>query len=444
MWSPIPDGPTRRLAWEAIDDIDRELADHLEPSAPAAERHEDPMLAGGRIGLALFYAYLEAARPGEGAGERAVAALDAAIEAMEALNLSPALYTGFTGVAWVSEHLGRMLFADEDDANGEVDEVLRGFLTHPGLLPPYELIRGGAGFGIYLLERLPDPGARELLSTVIDHLEATAEESADGCTWWTIPGWIPPHRLAEFPRGHFNLGVAHGVPGVLGFLAAAARAGLDDPRLPRLAEGVVRWLLSQRLPPGGDCVFPALLVPDPPPEPGPAIEVGELRNGDRGPLKAQPSRTAWCYGDLGIACVLLAAARAFERPDWEREAVALAHLSAGRGPLESRVVDACLCHGAAGNSHLFRRLHHATGDPVFERAASVWLERALALRRPGEGIGGYLNWGLTGEGNGEGWRAVTGFLTGAAGVGLALLAAVSEVEPAWDRVMLLSLPGGAR
>jgi hypothetical protein len=33
-----------------------------------------------------------------------------------------------------------------------------------------------------------------------------------------------------------------------------------------------------------------------------------------------------------------------------------------------------------------------------------------------------------------------GFLTGAAGIGLALLAATSPVEPAWDRVLLASVP----
>ena len=34
-----------------------------------------------------------------------------------------------------------------------------------------------------------------------------------------------------------------------------------------------------------------------------------------------------------------------------------------------------------------------------------------------------------------------GFLEGSAGIGLALLAAVSEVDPGWDRVFLESLRG---
>jgi hypothetical protein len=38
------------------------------------------------------------------------------------------------------------------------------------------------------------------------------------------------------------------------------------------------------------------------------------------------------------------------------------------------------------------------------------------------------------------WSDETGFLTGAAGIGLALLAALTPVEPEWDRVLLLSFP----
>lgn len=39
-----------------------------------------------------------------------------------------------------------------------------------------------------------------------------------------------------------------------------------------------------------------------------------------------------------------------------------------------------------------------------------------------------------------GWRVDPGFLTGAAGIGLALLAAVAPVKPEWDRLLLVSIP----
>ena len=38
------------------------------------------------------------------------------------------------------------------------------------------------------------------------------------------------------------------------------------------------------------------------------------------------------------------------------------------------------------------------------------------------------------------WKTEPGFLSGVAGIGLGLLAAVTDLEPAWDRVLLVAIP----
>jgi hypothetical protein len=103
------------------------------------------------------------------------------------------------------------------------------------------------------------------------------------------------------------------------------------------------------------------------------------------------------------------------------------------------VVDAGLCHGAAGLGHLFNRLFQATGDSCLAEAARFWLARTLQMRRPGRGVGGYEAWQLDDDGKVT-WIADPGLLAGAAGIALALLAATTPVEPAWDRVLLVSVP----
>ena len=95
-------------------------------------------------------------------------------------------------------------------------------------------------------------------------------------------------------------------------------------------------------------------------------------------------------------------------------------------------------HCAAGLATVFNRFCRRLRSAL-RAAARFWIGRAVAMRRPGEGIGGFLAW-LPGPGGELAWRADPGFLTGAAGVGLALLAAVSPVVPAWDRVLLMSPP----
>ncbi len=89
---------------------------------------------------------------------------------------------------------------------------------------------------------------------------------------------------------------------------------------------------------------------------------------------------------------------------------------------EVRAVDLSLCHGTAGTAHLFNRLFQATGEPIFESAAVTWFLRTLDLARTAP------------------IAADPGFLTGGAGIGLALLAAIHPSEPEWDRLLLSSIP----
>ncbi|RMH15405.1 MAG: hypothetical protein D6696_20830 [Acidobacteria bacterium] len=84
-------------------------------------------------------------------------------------------------------------------------------------------------------------------------------------------------------------------------------------------------------------------------------------------------------------------------------------------------------------------MYQASGDPRLAAAARFWLAHAVELRRPGEGVGGYLSWEQGESGELE-WRAEPGVLTGAAGVALALLGGLAAVEPAWDRLLLCDVP----
>ncbi len=414
MWTPIADTETAERCWRALEAIEVDLVSRL----PAIQ---DPLLASGTAGLALFFSYFCAARTEGEAADRALEALEQSVAALGEGDQLPALYGGFSGVGWTVEHLTRHFFEGDGDLCSELDEALCTALSAPGPPLKYELLNGLAGFGIYLLERPSRPGVTEALGRILERLDETSEESQAGLTWPTLPEWVPFAQREWMPEGGYNLGVAHGVPGVVGFLAAAWREGVADPRVERLAEGAVRWILAQRQPAGGRSVFPTWLIPGQEPT---------------------PARTAWCYGDLGIAAVLMSAARSFHRLDWEEEALSLARLAATRPADAFKVLDAGLCHGAAGIAHLFNRFYQATGDLQIRAAALAWYRHALDLRCTTEGIGGFLSYVRTGPEPGT-WESDPGFLAGAAGIGLALLGAVSDVEPAWDRVMLVAIPPGA-
>ncbi len=409
---PLLTGPAAAEARAAVGAIAAAL------DAPLTE----PSLAGGSAGLALFWAFLGRVAAAEGdpaeaarAGSRAEAALDAALDQVATTPMGVGLFSGFLGVAWVVE-----LLRGEDegeDPSEAIDAALLEWLAQSPWPHPYNLVSGLAGAGVYALERARrrDPGPRRAaaacLARIVDILEELARPRREGIAWHTPASLVPRHQRA--PEGYDNLGLAHGVPGVVALLAAMIGADVEVRRASLMLEGAVRWVLAEDTPAG----FPTWVGPG---------------------LAPQGSRVAWCYGDPGVAAALSLAGRAAGEPAWERAALRVARRSAATPWAESGIVDAGLCHGAAGAAHVLARIARTHGDEPLASAARALFARALAMRVPGEGVAGFPA-RIFPEGTPGGrWQADPGLLCGAVGVGLALLAATSTIAPAWDRILLVS------
>lgn len=410
---------------QALDEIAEALATTAGDAAQAADANRME-LADGPIGAALFFQYLDRYRPGQGHAETARLHAAEAVRAAGRSRSRPGLFTGVTGVAWAVEHLcnQRLLAAGPDGHPG--DEVAAALAAHLQRRPwrdDYDLVSGLVGYGVWALERMPREGGAPSLRGTLAQLSELAVHQDEGLAWLT-PATLLPHSVrARFPAGRYNLGVAHGVPGVVGLLGSSVAAGFGGADAQRLLDRSVEWLLGRQLASGSAACFPYFVAPG---------------------TKPSPARLAWCYGDLGIALVLLGAARAARRPRWEREALRIARCAAARPHAATGVVDGGLCHGAAGLAHMYNRLFHATGDASWRRQAISWFGRLLAMRERGAGVAGWQAWRAPhdqeGHPTGAAWAPDRGFLSGTAGIGLALLAAVSAVEPQWDRVLLCSGP----
>lgn len=369
------------------------VSDAIGGAAPAG----DPTLENGSAALALARAYLERAGRAEPGG--ATRWLEASIDEAARRRLPITLHDGWAGIGWTTEHLRPR---GQPSSNQALDRLLA---AHAPGLESADLVGGLIGVGVYALERLPSRAGAELLERVVESLAGRAERAADGVRWPVAAGSVPLYsqETCYFP------GVAHGAAGAIGLLAAACAAGIAAATARPLLDGTVGWLLARSLPPGSESRFPRVVAADAAPE---------------------PRRDSWCHGDPAIALVLLSAARAVGEPGWEAEALATARAAAERPVDATGQLDASLCHGAAGLGHVFNRLFQLTGEPSFALAAERYFERTLALADPA----GYLF--RIGE---EGTEARVGLRIGSAGVALALLAAASDLEPAWDRLFLLSI-----
>jgi hypothetical protein len=397
-WTPILDGALADAAKRALRDIASLIGRH-------PERPED---------LVLFWAY---AHDLDDAAARCGEAVDQLLASVDERAATLHLYGGLAGIGWTLAHVG-----DPDDSAEfltSLDGAIVGALKGPGWAGDYDLIRGVTGVGLYFLERLevePDAAlAREGLDHVVQHLAARALVGDAGeVTWHTDVSLLPAWQQRLAPNGYYNCGVAHGVPGVVSMLARAS-AIPDPPRNAReLVAAALRWLEARRVPGSGG--FAAWVVP--------GIEV------------TPAGRSAWCYGDLGVATALWSAVVRTNEPvaPWR----ALARDCAERSPERCGVVDGSLCHGAFGLAHLLNRCFHASGDPAFRDAARAWIERGLAMRRPGEGVAGFLTHEPV-DGT-SGWTTTDSFLRGASGIGLVLRAALGDTEPSWDRLLACDIP----
>ncbi len=409
-WSPLLTGDLAVRAEAAL----AAIAKALPAQFPTGD------LATGSAGAALFYSYLH--ESGRGGEARAHAHLGDAIASLGEGVQWPSFYSGFTGIAWAVEHLqGRLVAPSEEDLNEDIDAGLEQLLSQSPWPLDYDLVSGLIGYGTYGWERQARPSGQRILHQVLTRLQEIHTRTEGGLTWHTHPDLLPAWQRELDPEGYFNLGLAHGVPGIIALLGQASALGFEaaDP----LLEGAVSWLLAQRLPEGMGSCF-ASVVP-----------LGESGR------ESRPTRISWCYGDLGLGLALLLAARATGRRDWEASALEVLRISARRTFAESGTQDAGLCHGAAGNGHLYNRIWQATGEPVFREAALRWFESTLTLRHEGRGIAGFQAYmpAAAGAESRDPWVDAPGLLEGATGIGLALLAALSPQRPEWDRCLLIAV-----
>ncbi|TDB96901.1 Lanthionine biosynthesis cyclase LanC [Actinomadura sp. 7K534] len=383
-------------------------------------------LAVGAAGVALLH--IERARAGLGSWQRAHEWLNAAIsEGVNASNHAH-LYYGAPAVGFALHAA-----CGEQGRYAHVLEILDGHIAaetrrrlasaharmDAGALPAlaeFDAIRGLTGLGGYLRQR---DAKSQLLSEVLTYLVRLTEPINDHHE--CLPGWwttlAPSGRLSgDFPGGHANTGMAHGIAGPLALLALTMRDGLAVDGQGEAIIRICTWLDRWRTDDGPCAWWPYWVTRT------------QLRGAQ--PIPAKPSRPSWCYGSAGVARAQQLAALAIgdrARQEMAERAVvgALTH------PLQlAAISDASLCHGHAGLSQIVTRCTADANVPMTGYQLS--LPQALIDHEDdAERLAAELLRSPDGR---------FGLLEGAAGVALALHTATSGSPPVsgWDSCLLIA------
>lgn len=301
----------------------------------------DQSLASGAAGIALLHAELAHS----GVGAWATVRQWAVVMTRSPIIAHPdvcGLYFGAPAVAFALHTASPLAHrAALETLNGHVAAVTRRRLEQahhridrglPPLLREFDLIRGLTGLGVYLLHR-GDPLLRGILSYLV---RLTRPMTVDG---QVLPGWWARHDprdrpSPDWPGGHGNLGMAHGIAGPLALLSAAMRCGVTVPGHADAIDRICTWLDQCR---SGSRAAPWW--------PG-VISLPEWQ--DRTIRQPGPQRPSWCYGTPGLSRAQQLAGLALGDATRRRLAERALYRCVTDERQLSQLIDASLCHGWAG------------------------------------------------------------------------------------------------
>lgn len=284
----------------------------------------------------------------------------------------------------------------------------------------FDQIGGLSGMIPYLLIRNTgdaQAALRECVSAMAQRVCNGVEEQ----TGFLVPaGKQPSERHARrFPHGYLDLGLAHGVSGVLASLSLTVLDGHESTDVRRAIDALVSCLMRWSIrTPVGRC-WPDMVNPQ----------------GPKGELEA--ARAAWCYGTPGIIAALYLAWQANAQAEARQAALeGLAHI-ASLNIEEMGILAPTFCHGAAGVLQILTQIARVEAPEALPASTSTLvaqLSRYLQDAFRPELPYGYCDWVevTTGE---YGLEERAGLLDGAAGVWLTLSKSTS---PLWTRPLLIA------
>jgi lantibiotic modifying enzyme len=377
----------------------------------------DVGLLSGKAGIVLLFTYLSKVFPEKHLLNNVYDYLDeiSNILADEALPYN--LSSGVAGIAFVFQHLRNMGVLDvKDDLNlQELDEFISLGADHDFKSGNWDPLHGMTGSGIYFLERNKETGEKKFLEKIVDHL-ANMRTNVGEYRVWITPGY------EKYSNDNYNFGMAHGMPGILSFLAQAYSRGIRQDEIEEMISSCLSFLLQYEYSADAICCFPAFI---------------DLKDKED---KEHYSRHAWCYGDLCMANALIHCGKALHNEEWLNKGIEVALKTTLRSFENSGCVDAPFCHGTVGLVHQYNRFYQLTSNKVFKHACENWLNITKEqFYKEGEGAGGYYFRTYNEEKDIFELISQYGLLEGSAGIALVYLSCVFNINPDWDIIFLTNV-----
>ncbi|PWK18080.1 lanthionine synthetase-like protein [Arcicella aurantiaca] len=403
---------TLTIEKELIDLQVKKLLNIIEVTEP-----KNDTLFSGRIGQILYYFYMFRYFEDEKYADKGVELIETILHNMDTHKspylLKPAFSYGLSGFGYVLSLLKDegIIDINFDEQLCEFDDIVYTKTLEDVVKRNTDYLHGSLGVLLYLSRRLSNPKVEKYLEILVETLSKTAIRDSRGVRFENS------HIARLNESDNINLGLAHGLCGILMILLKIHAKGICKTQIEEIVSGGINFILSYKTPQdfatGKYSFFPL------------TINEKEPWNSDKN-IEEYGSRLGWCYGDLNEILLLYTASKQFGVPEWADIADEVGCNTIERkNRKETIVIDSHICHGSIGMAQYYKRFYEMTALPIYEEGYYYWIERTLQF--------------LEKETTDPLFRSHAGeLLEGFVGISLGLISAVSEEDLKWDSVFLLS------
>lgn len=313
-----------------------------------------PSLFSGQSGLSLLYSNLYLFTKQKQYQNKCIDILEQSIRSLDDGKAGCSLANGVAGVGWLIKYLLKKKVLSDSDKKvlDDFDDILVESLKIDSFKDNnhYDLLFGLIGKGVYFLEEYPNSKS-EPLTIIFEKLKSLSVETEHGTLWYDYLGKEERNET----EAYFNLGLAHGLPSIIIFLSKISKIDVHHLECKNLLKSLIHYLQKQML----------------------SNDISKFPSSSK---SQQPSRLAWCYGDIGVALAFIYAARVLEDDKLMNNAREIALQSSYRNLSNSYIksessglIENGVCHGSIGLVYLFSNLHDYFGDKEFLKAREYWL-----------------------------------------------------------------------
>jgi len=320
-------------------------------------------LLGGSLGL-LYYYYHAAKVFNDGSLNQKAEAL--LIEVFDDINnnkghLIGSLYSsGGAGLGFTIDYLQKYKFIDFDIESEFID--LDKYLFDEAIIQikkdNIDYLHGAMGVFHYFSSREQTPKVSEYLNTISLVICNKAIHANEGIYFCNT-------GLERLTKNDVDLGLAHGLCGILLLLINAWPFLSNKPQVETIINLGVQYIIKHELPvnfPQEEFSFFSFEL---------KLATNEI---------SRVNRLAWCYGDLNQVLLLYRAGKLLGNSEYTAIADRIGLQQIHRKSINSTLsTDAHFCHGSAGLAQFYKCLYNETLNYSYYKAYEFWIEETLSL-----------------------------------------------------------------